>query len=125
MRDGEECQQVPLWSKGTCTFRRRCPLPRGSGDSGATGAFTVAPAPYRRVYLLRQGPFFNQQLMVQKPGGTSATAFFDEGTGMRGKEFRALLLLHELGHVTGKFGPDSAVPGASAKNTQAVLRNCF
>jgi hypothetical protein len=40
-------------------------------------------------------------------------------------EFRVLILLHELGHLLGKFGPDRKSVERSQKANDAVLHHCF
>jgi hypothetical protein len=54
--------------------------------------------------------------------------YADFGTGLTGSAYQALPLLHELGHQTGKLGPDSGPgvsPGTNFSNTQQILDNCF
>lgn len=51
----------------------------------------------------------------------------DFGTGLKGADLAALLLLHELGHQVGKWGNDSGV-GDKDKNLEhsmAVYKACF
>ncbi|MCP9496801.1 MAG: hypothetical protein MSG64_20380 [Pyrinomonadaceae bacterium MAG19_C2-C3] len=49
----------------------------------------------------------------------------DFGTGLRGADFGALLLLHELGHAVGIFGPDAGNQKLNKKYTDQVIKNCF
>ena len=70
------------------------------------------------------GPFFNDP-RVEVSGNNFQT--FDFGTGLTGADLGALLLLHELGHLTGKWGKDAGI-GDKDKNlehTQDVYKNCF
>jgi hypothetical protein len=58
-------------------------------------------------------------------GNRSSKADF--GTGLKGAELGALLLLHELGHQIGNRGKDSGI-GDHDKNlehTKAVYDACF
>jgi hypothetical protein len=73
------------------------------------------------VFINTQGPFLNQTMFVPGKGMTT----LDFGTGLRGADFGALILLHELGHVVGKFGPDAKNPDLNRQYTQDVLKNCF
>jgi RHS repeat-associated protein len=79
-----------------------------------------------RVEINRQGPF----MQVQMNNVQNLTGFVtvDIGTGLTGTNFQALILLHEMGHVTGKFpadgGPD-APPGLNRAHTQTVRSKCF
>lgn len=52
---------------------------------------------------------------------------FDFGTGLRGSNLGAIILLHELGHLTGKWGKDSGL-GDKATNLEHTLdvhKKCF
>ena len=89
-----------------------------------TGANTVDSS---NVFINSKGAFFNQTL--QDPA-TGKFTYYDFGTGLTGAAWDALLLLHELGHQTGVFGPDAAGtpgvnPGQNRMNTQSVLDHCF
>jgi hypothetical protein len=90
-----------------------------------TGAATHAEGkPPASVFINSQGPFFTQTMYVM---GKSGFQTVDMGTNRRGDDFAALLLLHELGHIVGRFGPDAG-PNDSELNrsyTQLVLDNCF
>jgi hypothetical protein len=85
-----------------------------------TGAATFPGSP-PAVFINSQGPFLSQILFV--PGAGLRT--LDMGTGLRGAEFGGLLLLHELGHVVGKFGPDAADSALNRSYTEQVRRRCF
>ncbi len=63
-----------------------------------TGAQTVA---YNSVFINSEGPFSN--LTPNVPGAGVTT--LDLGTGLNQTEFAAFILLHELGHQVGLFGP--------------------
>jgi len=83
-------------------------LGRPSIDSNGTihsiGAATYTGTP-GTVWINYDGPFINPSHMLVI-GGTGSP-FRDMSHGMRDDDFRALLILHELGHLTGQFGPDT------------------
>lgn len=49
----------------------------------------------------------------------------DFGTGLSGAQFGSLLLLHELGHLTGVFKPDAGNGQLNRSYTQQVQDACF
>ena len=71
------------------------------------------------------GHFFSQVQTVSDPH-THQPVQIDWGyrTGLTGTDFQALILLHELGHLTGKFGPDKD-RGTNDFYTNKVLEDCF
>ena len=50
---------------------------------------------------------------------------FDGGTGLTSAAWGAMILLQELGHLTGAVPPDAGNKDLIRANTQAVLDNCF
>ncbi|HKV37416.1 MAG TPA: RHS repeat-associated core domain-containing protein [Pyrinomonadaceae bacterium] len=90
-----------------------------NGSATVTGAATL---PTRSVAINSSGPFMNQRLYVQ---AQMKWVTFNFGTGLTGSNFRALLLLHELGHVRGKFGADAADAALNRAHTQQVQDACF
>jgi hypothetical protein len=87
------------------------------------GAATYAEGkPPASVMVNAQGPFLTQSMYVI---GKSGFQTVDMGTNLRGADFGALLLLHELGHVVGKFGPDAHDSDLNRSYTESVLKNCF
>ena len=86
-----------------------------------TGAMTASG---NTVFINLAGPFFNgPDLKIS--GNRSFKADF--GTGLKGTDLAALLLLHELGHEIGKWGSDAGV-GDKDKNlehTMAAYKACF
>ena len=87
------------------------------------GASTFADGPPpAMVFINAEGPFLYQSMLV---AGKSGFQTVDMGTGLRGADFGALILLHELGHVVGKFGPDAADSALNRSYTDLVLKNCF
>jgi hypothetical protein len=89
-------------------------------DRLADGAQTNLPA---SVFINASSSFFNQT--VYGIPGQAPFYYADFRTGLTGDDYRALLLLHELGHQTGKLGPDAVDHAANFTNTQAILDNCF
>jgi RHS repeat-associated protein len=99
-------------------------LPFGSGRAG-TGAATNGPT---SVFINSDGAYFNQNVYGVSRDPSAPFYYADFGTGLTGAAFRALILLHELGHQTGKIGPDAGrgiAPGTNRGNTQRILDNCF
>jgi RHS repeat-associated protein len=96
------------------------------GPSNASGSWTVKgaatiPLGYMKaiVYINTQGPFVNQTLL------TSAGPQFFGNSSMSSTDFDALLLLHELGHVVGKFGADASNSTLNQQYTAQVMAACF
>ncbi|MEW6735316.1 MAG: RHS repeat-associated core domain-containing protein [Acidobacteriota bacterium] len=78
--------------------------------------------PYE-IWINPNGAFANLNNPVINVGGRQFIG--DCGSGLRGPQLGALLLLHELGHLMNIFGPDADSPDINRAYTQAVLRNCF
>jgi hypothetical protein len=81
---------------------------------------------HKMVVINLDGPFFNQRALA----GGSVKSFGGIQPGTRSvtlsdSEFRVLLLLHELGHVIGKFDPDSKRVDDSRWHTDTVVEHCF
>ena len=77
-----------------------------------------------RIYLLPFGAF-ERPLMPTRNGLRN---FVDDSSLRNQQDFRAMILLHELGHFVGKFGPDRGFPGATQineTNSANVIENCF
>lgn len=86
------------------------------------GAATYADASPIMVIVNSDGPFLSQSMYVP---GKSGFQTIDMDTRLRGADFGALLLLHELGHVVGKFGPDAGNSQLNRSYTAQVQKNCF
>lgn|SRR5215469_3700238 len=98
------------------------PSVQQDGTVSAIGASTVPGT--TNVFINSQGPFFNPQMQVPGVGPTT----LDFGTGLRGSDFGALLLLHELGHETSSasgFKSDAGNSNLNRRQTQKVLDKCF
>jgi hypothetical protein len=74
------------------------------------------------VFINSQGPFVTPRMFVP---GKSGLQTVDMGTNLRGADFSALLLLHELGHLVGNFVPDAGDNALNTSNSKAVLKNCY
>lgn len=86
------------------------------------GAATTGNA----VFINTQGPFRNTNILVQYPDGRVEFRTVDFNAGVpSGRQFAALLLLHELGHLTGVFQSDANNPELNRQQTQQVLDACF
>jgi RHS repeat-associated protein len=86
-----------------------------------TGAATY---PGNMVTINISGPFFNGP-DLKMSGNRSFRA--DLGTGLKGNDLAALLLLHELGHQVGKWGKDAGVGDrdANLEHSKKVDEACF
>ena len=86
----------------------------------ANGKFNVVSASVDRernvIMINSDGPYMNPRLVVHG-------RHFN--FGLKDREFRAALLLHELGHLTGDFQHDGKDPALSAAYTGRVLEACF
>jgi YD repeat-containing protein len=90
-----------------------------TGETTVIGAQTNSPS---SVFINEKGPFFNNRMLVI---GKTGLQTLDLNSGLHGKEFSALLLLHELGHQTGIFGSDAGNQKLNDKYTQQVRKACF
>jgi hypothetical protein len=90
-----------------------------TGETKVTGAGTYSPT---SVFINEKGNFFNNRMFV--PGKTGIQTL-DFHTGLVGKQFSALLLLHELGHQVGLFGPDAKNQKLNEQYTRQVKKACF
>lgn len=90
---------------------------------------TIAWTAGSLIYVNKYGPFENPtNTFLRTPSGVTSydyLAFWNRtfNTSFDADQMRAAVILHELGHVTGKFGED---PGsASMDNTRNVISKCF
>jgi hypothetical protein len=83
------------------------------------GAATISSTNPPEVCINSSGPFRNTTLLVVTSSGVQSRTV-DFGTGLRGAQFGALLLLHELGHLTGIFKPDAGNDQLNRSYTQQV-----
>jgi hypothetical protein len=87
------------------------------------GAETVDP---NSVFLNTDGAFFNAGpaanglVTVHMPNAAGVQSTFTFGSV---SAFQGFILLHELGHQTGAFGPDVDA-GTNGANSQGILDNC-
>ena len=88
------------------------------------GAATYSNTNPPSVYINTYGPFRNTTLLVMTPSGAKSITV-DFGTRLGGAQFGALLLLHELGHLTGVFKPDAGNDQLNRSYTQQVQDACF
>ena len=89
-----------------------------TGEVSVVGAQTNSST---SVFINDKGPFFNQTPFVPGKGITT----LDFGSNLRGAQFGALLLLHELGHQTGIFGSDAGNQKLNREYTRRVQKACF
>ncbi|MBI3427145.1 MAG: hypothetical protein HY011_29805 [Acidobacteria bacterium] len=95
-----------------------------TGAVSAVGAATYRNTNPPAVYINNYGPFRNTSVLVRGSSGVKSHTF-DFGTGLRGAQFGALLLLHELGHLVGIFGSDAGDSKLNRGYTQQVQDACF
>jgi len=95
--------------------------------------FATTNVPSQSVTINMVGHFFNIQVPTSDP---KIVQNWDMGTGLNGTDFRAFILLHELGHLTGILGDDSISPGDPNGTNQQhqtladgfnakILNDCF
>lgn len=85
-----------------------------------TGAQTNSPT---SVFINSKGPFLQNVMFV--PGAPRNPVTLDFNSRLRGAQFGALLLLHELGHQVKLFGPDASDYKVNLAHTKQVLKECF
>lgn len=93
---------------------------------GSTGAQTVDT---NNVMINLAGAFFTATpdgnglvtFRIPNPTTPNQTSTFTLGVA----DFRAFVLLHELGHQAGVFGADTGDPAANGQHSLNVLRDCF
>ena len=95
-----------------------------TGAISAVGAAINSATKPPSVYINNYGPFRNTTVLVRTSSRVESHTF-DFGTGLRGAQFGALLLLHELGHLVGIFGPDAKNSQLNRSYTQQVQDACF
>ena len=110
MLDNTEYRVLPLASGGP-------KYDPATGETSVTGAQTNSAT---SVFINEKGNFFHAVMPVN---GKMTT--LDAHSGLRGKKFSSLLLLHELGHQVGIFGPDNNNQKLNQANTDAVKKACF
>jgi len=92
----------------------------GKPKLGSDGKFKVISASVdgdrNTIIINSEGPFMDPRLTV------NGVRF---NLGLDDHRFRALILLHELGHLTGKFQHDGADPELSRTYSNSVREACF
>ena len=84
----------------------------------------VAALTLREFHLIlinSSGPFMHPTMSSTRIGGLGVDFRF----GLQPLDYRALVLLHELGHLTGKFKIDASDSELSATYTRLVRDHCF
>lgn len=76
---------------------------------------------FRLILINRDGPFLQPQMTGNRIGGLGVDFRF----GLQPHAYRALLLLHELGHLMGKFKPDASDSELATEYTNLVRKGCF
>jgi hypothetical protein len=100
-------------------------VPMGGPRAGFDGSVRVVAALTLRdsnvILINSSGPFVNPAM--------SRTGLYGRRVnfrlGLSAPDYRALVLLHELGHLTEKFRPDASDPTLSTKYSQLVRDKCF
>lgn len=122
---GESAALNAMYSSTWAFTNRGGPRRNPDGTWGLTGAFVSRSRFGVVVFLNSEGPFSNLRNPRLRAPGMSSSAVFDMGTGLRGSQLGAAMILHETGHVTGKFPPDAHDSRINQQNTEQVLRGCF
>jgi hypothetical protein len=68
------------------------------------------------ILINSEGAFFRPRMTIDD-------AHFNYG--LNDRDLRAFVLLHELGHLMGRFEPDADNPELSQRYSDLVLRSCF
>ncbi len=68
------------------------------------------------ILINSEGAFFEPRLAIE-------AAYFNYG--LKDRKLRAFILLHELGHLMGRFEPDADNPALSRKYSDLVRESCF
>ena len=96
-------------------------LPDGSLDWVGAATFSGGSG---AIFINSQGPFINPSHLLYFRNGTPS--FMNVTGGMSDDDFRAMILLHELGHLTGMFKVDTGeFAWRNQIYTNAVKAHCF
>jgi len=88
------------------------------------GAAAETDRANRSVTINLAGPFFAQVQTLSN----GQKMDYGASLGLRGTDFRAFILLHELGHLTGVYGPtdnDGTNRDNQITNSTTVLKDCY
>jgi RHS repeat-associated protein len=77
------------------------------------------------IYINTKGAFFNNSFAAFDKDNNAQHFDLSFGTGYSGKKLAAVILLHELGHLVGKFEADSQDYEKNLAYTKQVLEACF
>ena len=91
------------------------PLPRGAG---------AATESTDEVFIGNSGPFFTGDTNISIPPAQMGLSSWPSVNFQSPAQMRAFILLHELGHQTGVFGPDQ-FDFINGQHSIKVLENCF
>ena len=81
--------------------------------------------PTGNVTINMVGHFFNIRETSTNSAGQPVVRDWSMGTGLSDNDFRAFVLLHELGHLTGKLGDDTNNESLSNAFNQQIMTDCF
>ena len=95
------------------------PKLRPDGTVLVTSAATLKE--FNLVLINREGPFIQPSMTSTRIGGLGVDFRF----GLAAVPYRALMLLHELGHLMAAFKPDASDSALASSYTQLVLKSCF
>jgi hypothetical protein len=99
------------------------PTRDSNGIWGVVGADTISSIQMVRLNL--DGPFANLKNPTLFAPGMPAPMRFNFGTGLSGVKLGAAILLHEAGHLVGKFLPDARSDALQKQYTGGVVKGCF
>jgi hypothetical protein len=124
----QERGQIRKYTSGSMTFGTK----DANGNVSVTIAATLGAGGANSIIGINDfGPFFNPtNTFLRTSSGIQAfdyLSFFNRahGADLNEDQFREVIILHELGHATGAFGPDANNPEDSMDNTKAVIKDCI
>jgi hypothetical protein len=81
---------------------------------------------HKMVLINLDGPFVNEKLLVGgKLENFARVQPRTRSVALTQDDIRIAIILHELGHVLGKFGPDTKNVEDSHVHTDSVVQHCF
>ena len=81
---------------------------------------------HKMVLINLDGPFVNTQILIGgKLENFARVQPRTKSVALSQEDIRVAIILHELGHVLGKFGPDTKNIDDSHAHTDSVIQHCF
>jgi hypothetical protein len=95
--------------------------PRVQADGAVLVVTAATLREFKLILINRDGPFLQTAMSSNRIGGLGVDFRF----GLKPVDYRALVLLHELGHLVGRFKPDGSDPELATEYTRLVRNRCF